>query len=185
MATQGAEVFEPAHDVFGGQTGFQAANNRYIFKYAYASNVESPGYLYDVSDDYTLVDGPDAPVYTWTKGWDQLIPVNASGEYVVAEVAAWLWNRFIGDGGKNFDPIARAQVHALLARDRDFAYLVDSSNPDAVYSSEDILTGVASSVDQVNAATLMDFSRTAAAYRVGMAVNFITMTPYAFAMEGK
>ena len=35
------------------------------------------------------------------------------------------------------------------------------------------------------AAELMDFTISAANIRVGMAVNFITMTPYAFAMEGK
>jgi len=185
MATQGAEIFEPAHDVFGGQTGFQAANNRYIFKYAYASNVDSTSFLYDVSDDYTLVEGEGAPVYTWTKEWDEVIPADGAGEYVVADVANWLWNRFIGDGGKNFDAIARAQVHALLADDRDFAYTVDSSNPDAVYSSDDITNGAVSAVDQANAAELMDFSGTAANIRVGMAINFITMTPYAFAMEGK
>jgi hypothetical protein len=185
MQTQGAEVFEPAHDVFGGQTGFQAANNRYIFKYAYGSNVDSTSFLYDRSDTYTLVAGEDAPVYTWTKEWDEVIPVNAAGEYVVSEVADWLWNRFIGDGGKNFDPIARAQVHALLATDRDFAYVVDNSNPDAVYSSSDITAGVVTSVDKANADSLMDFTNIAANYRVGMAVNFITMMPYAFAMEGK
>ena len=184
MAGQGAEVFEPAHDVFGGQTGFQAANNRYIFKSAYATNVDNTAFLYDVSDTYVLESG--GPTLTWTKEWDTVIPVNSNGEYVVAEVAEWLWNHFIGDDGKNFDPIARAQVHALLSSDRDFAYTVDSSNREAVYTSDQILNDpVVSAVDQVNAATLMDFAQTSRNIRVGMAVNFITMTPYAFAMEGK
>ena len=184
MADQGAEVFEPAHDVFGGQTGYQAANNRYIFKEAYTSNVDNTGFLYDISDTYTLE--AEGPVYSWTKEWDGVIPVNADGEYVVAEVAEWLWNHFIGDGGRNFDPIARAQVHALLSSDRDFAYLVNGDNRTAVYTSDQILNDPAVSiVDQTNAAKLMDFSSTSSNLRVGMAVNFITMTPYAFAMEGK
>lgn len=184
MNAQGAEVFEPAHDVFGGQTGYQAANNRYIFKNAYAANVNSTGFLYDVSDDYLLEAGGETQ--TWTKEWDAVIPVNANGEYVVAEVAEWLWNHFIDDGGKNFDPIARAQVHALLSSDRDFAYTVDSNNREAVYTSDQILNDPqVSAVDQANAAQLMDFSSTSSNIRVGMAVNFITMTPYAFAMEGK
>jgi len=184
MGEQGAVVFEPAHDVFGGQTGYQAANNRYIFKSAYAANVDNTAFLYDIEDTYLLESGGETQ--TWTKEWDAVIPVNANGEYVVAEVAQWLWNHFIGDGGKNFDPIARAQVHALLSSDRDFAYTVDSNNREAVYTSEQILNDpVVSAVDQVNAATLMDFTSTSSNIRVGMAVNFITMTPYAFAMEGK
>lgn len=184
MGEQGAVVFEPAHDVFGGQTGYQAANNRYIFKSAYAANVDNTAFLYDIEDTYLLESGGETQ--TWTKEWDAVIPVNANGEYVVAEVAQWLWNHFIGDGGKNFDPIARAQVHALLSSDRDFAFTVDSNNREAVYTSEQILNDpVVSAVDQVNAATLMDFTNTSSNIRVGMAVNFITMTPYAFAMEGK
>lgn len=184
MGEQGAVVFEPAHDVFGGQTGYQAANNRYIFKSAYAANVDNTAFLYDIEDTYLLE--PGGETQTWTKEWDAVIPVNANGEYVVAEVAQWLWNHFIGDGGKNFDPIARAQVHALLSSDRDFAFTVDSNNREAVYTSEQILNDpVVSAVDQVNAATLMDFTNTSSNIRVGMAVNFITMTPYAFAMEGK
>lgn len=186
MADQGAEVFEPAHDVFGGQTGFQAANNRYIFKNAYAANVDGNSFLWDTSDDYTLEAGDLAPVFTWTKEWDAVIPVNGNGEYVVAEVAQWLWNHFIGDGGKNFDPIARAQVHALLSSERDFGYLVDNTNQEAVYTSDQILNDPdVSAVDQFNAAQLMDFSSSTDNRRVGMAVNFITMTPYAFAMEGQ
>lgn len=185
MANQGAKVFEPAHDVFGGQTGFQAANNRYIFRDAYWANVSKSFFLYDISDDYTLEPGDDAWVYTWEKDWGSVIPVNGSNQYVVAEVADWLWNRFIGDGGKNFDPIARAQVYALLAVDRDFGFVVDPAYPETVYSSNDITSGAGATTYQGLAAELMDFSTSAANYRVGMAVNFITMTPYAFAMEGQ
>jgi hypothetical protein len=186
MEDQGAEVFHPAHDVFGGQTGFQAANNRYIFRTAYLANVDGSGFLYDISDTYTLSGEEGAPVYTWQKDWGSVIPVNGSNEHVVAEVADWLWNHFIGDGGANFDPIARAQVHALLADDRDFGWDVDSGNPETVYSSADITGGgIATTKDQENAAELMDFTTNAANLRVGMAVNFISMTPYAFAMEGQ
>lgn len=54
-----------------------------------------------------------------------------------------------------------------------------------MYSSKDITKGVATATDQEKAAELMDFTTSAANMRVGMAVSFITMTPYAFAMEGK
>lgn len=188
MRNQGAEVFEPAHDVFGGQTGFQAATNRYIFKDAYWDAADNPGFLYDTDDTYTL-DG--ITEIQWRQEWGSVIPVNAAGEHVVGDVAAWLWNRFIADGGKNFDAIARAQVQALLATRRDFGYLVDPANPEAVYSSQDILDGVGRATDEANAAAVMQLlsadagDRREANKRVGMAVNFITMTPYAFAMEGQ
>jgi hypothetical protein len=186
MRSQGAEVFEPAHDVFGGQTGYQAGTNRYIFKDAFWATVTSPSFYDDTNDPYTLEAG--GPELTWHKNWEGVIPQNASGEFVVGDVASWLWNRFIGDGGKHFDPVARAQVQALLAHGRDFAYTVDPGNPDAVYTAKDITRnrGVARPADQANAAVLMNglsqfnFNR-----RVGLAVNFISMTPYAFAMEGK
>jgi hypothetical protein len=186
MRNQGVEVFEPAHDVFGGQTGYQAGTNRYIFKDAFWATVNSPDYYDDTSDPYTLEEG--GPELTWYKNWEAVIPQNANGDFVVGDVATWLWNRFIGDGGKNFDPIARAQVQALLAHGQDFAYTVDPGNPDEVYSTNDIVKrkGVARPTDEANAAMLMNglsqfhFNR-----RVGLAVNFIGMTPYAFAMEGK
>ena len=185
---QGAEVFEPAHDVFGGQTGFQAANNRYIFRDAYWDNADNPGFLYDLDDTYTL-DGVIELV--WTQDWGSVIPVNNNSEHVVSEVADWLWNRFIGDGGKNFDAIARAQVQALLATRRDLGYLVDADNAEAVFSSADIASDPVLTIDQNNAAALMNLLsgdtglRREANLRVGMAVNFVTMTPYSFAMEGQ
>jgi hypothetical protein len=185
MADQGALVFEPAHDVFGGQTGFQAATNRYLFRDAYWQNVTSYNFLLDIRDNYTLEPGDGAVVYTWEKDWGSVIPVNGSGDHVVSEVADWLWNHFIGDGGKNFDTIARAQVYALLADDRDFGFVVDPDNPETVYSSDEVTNGAGAVIYSTLAAELMDFSTTAANYRVGMAVNFITMTPYAFAMEGQ
>jgi len=186
MAEQGAEVFDPAHDVFGGQTGLQAANNRYIFKDAFWTNTENPTFLDDYSDTYTLADGGD--VLTWQKNWAGVIPPNSNNEYVAGEVAAWLWNRFIGDGGKNFDAIARAQVQSILATYRDFGYAMDSGNPDAAYSSNDITKkkGIARLKNEEHAVFVMDeLSQKNFNLRVGLAVNFITMLPYAFAMEGK
>ncbi|NND45485.1 MAG: DUF1800 family protein [Xanthomonadales bacterium] len=191
MEVQGAEVFHPAHDVFGGQTGLQAANNRYIFKDAFWANIDNPTFFDDTSDDYTLEAGTEttpAPVYTWEKDWASVIPVNGDGEHVVGEVATWLWNRFIGDGGQNFDAIARAQVQAILAHERDFGYTVDSANPEVVYSSNDITKkkGVARPTDEANAAVVMNgLSQYNFNKRVGTAINFISMTPYAFAMEGQ
>jgi hypothetical protein len=186
MAEQGAEVFEPAHDVFGGQIGLQAANNRYIFKDAFWANAENPTFLDDFSDNYTLEEA--GPQLLWEKDWAAVIPPNGNGDYVAGEVATWLWNRFIGDDGENFDAIARAQVQSMLATYRDLGYSMDAATPDAVYTSNDITkkNGVARPTNEAHAAFVMnglsdkDFN-----LRVGLAINFISMLPYAFAMEGK
>jgi hypothetical protein len=197
MRTQGVEIFEPIRNVFGHQTGIDAANDPFLFKDAFKSNASDADFLYETQYFYTFTDPSVLPVelFTWVKEWGSVIPVNGAGEHVVEDVAGWLWNHFIGDDGKNFDPIARAQVQALLAQGRDFAYTVDPANrdPDPPYNSADITGGhlQAFNQDGVNATTLMDLTaaddddRELANDRVGMAVNFITMTPYAFAMEGQ
>ena len=113
-----------------------------------------------------------------------MIPGNSDGQRVVSEVALWLWKRFIGDGGRNFDPIARAQVYALLATGFDFAAVVDPDNLGAVYTTEDVTSGSAAEYAQALAQTTMDFGSGDANQRVGLAVNFMTALPYGFATGG-
>ncbi|NNE05824.1 MAG: DUF1800 family protein [Xanthomonadales bacterium] len=181
---QGMRVFEPIRNVFGHQTGLDAANNPYIFRDGYNQNVFDSDYFYDYQDDYTLSDG--GPVQTWTKDWASVIP-QSNGQHVVSDVADWLWNHFIGDGGKNFDSIARAQVQALLAEGRDFGYTVDSGNSDQAYSSAEIegANAAAHAKDQEHAGLVIDLASGTQKDRIGMAINFISMTPYTFAMEGQ
>lgn len=187
MSNQGVKVFEPVRNVFGHQTGPDAANNSYIFKDAYRQNTQSNSFHVVSEGLYTLENGGDS--YLWQKDWGAVIPQNRSGEHVVADVADWLWNRFIGDDGKNFDVIAQAQVRSLLATGRDFGYEVDRTNrdPDEFYSSGDIngRNSAAAAKFEEHAVAVMDLSTKEQNERVGMAVNFITMMPYAFAMEGK
>lgn len=186
MKTEGADVFDPAHDVFGGQTGLQAANNPNIFKDAFQRNVLQAGYLARSSH----VDPPQLPV-VWEKDWAKLIPKNSSGQYDVKSVADWLWRRFIGDGGKHYQIQEKAQLYALLAYGADFGYLIDQQNPDQAFSSEQLqqppLIDIINALGQVNI-SLEDSDinkRRHANYRIGLAVNFISITPFMFAMEGK
>jgi hypothetical protein len=189
MSFQGMRVFEPIRNVFGHQTGNDAANNPFIFKSGYEQNVNDSDFLYEHVFGYFVEDDtdPNSEFFVWIKDWASAIPANGNGEHVTAEVAEWLWNHFIGDGGKNFDSIARAQVHALLAQGRDFAYTVDSGNSTAVFSSTQIEGADigAATTDQANASTPLDLTDDDQKKWVGMAINFITMTPYAFAMEGQ
>ena len=177
--------------MFGGQTGLQAANSRYLFRDAIWANIDNPTFFDDFNDEYTLEPSTDtytAPVYEWRKDWASVIPVNTSLEHRVDEVTTWLWNRFIGDGGKNLDDIARAQIHSMLATGHDLGYKMDSNNPGTAYTSRDLThkKGVARELDELHAAFVMnDLSDYNFNKRIGMAINFISILPYAFAMEGQ
>jgi len=183
MFQQNAQVFAPIRDVFGGQTGNDAAKDRFGFRNAWSQNVENPEALGTNQQVYRLAE--DGAPQFWRKDWSSVIPANAAGEYIVGEVAQWLWQRFIGDGGINFDLIAQAQVHALLATGFDFAAVMDRENIDAIYNSSDLEDGFAAEVNRELAAMAMDFGNPDEQGRVGMAVNFITMTPFAFARTGE
>jgi len=183
MFQQNAQVFAPIRDVFGGQTGNDAANDRFGFRSAWSQNVENPEALGTPQQLYRLA--ADGPPHIWRKDWSSVIPANTAGEHIVGDVAQWLWQRFIGDGGVNFDAIAQAQVHALLATGFDFAAVVDRGDLDAIYNSAELEEGFAAEVNRELAATVMDFANPDEQIRVGMAVNFITMTPYAFARTGE
>lgn len=182
MYEQGALAFAPIRDVFGGQTGVDAANDRYVFKNAWGANVSNPDILAAFQLPYQLA--PDGAPKLWQKDWGSVIPTNANGEHIVGEVAEWLWNRFITDGGENFDPVARAQVHSLLATGFDFAAVVDRANLDATFSSTEIVEGPAAEVNAVLAAMAMNFGNPDEQLKVGMAINFISMLPYTFATGG-
>jgi len=191
MLKEGADVFQPAHDVFGGQTGLQAANNPNIFKEAYQRNVQQVGYLGRTNNE----DFPPLPV-AWQKDWSKLIPKNAGNQYDIKSVADWLWQRFISDGGKHLTIQEQAQIYSLLATGADYGYLVDAylvpgSGADQAYSSEQLqqspyidlinyLSNQSMQLESTDAAERREANR-----RVGMAINFITVTPFMFAMEGK
>lgn len=182
MFQQNALVFAPIRDVFGGQTGNDAANDRFSFRSAWSQNVDNPEALGTAEQVYRLAE--DRVPQLWRKDWSTVIPTNTAGDHIVSEVAQWLWQRFIADGGANFDAIAQAQVHSLLATGFDFAAVVDRNNVDALYSTEDLKDGFAAEVNQQLAATVMNFADRTEQARVGMAINFITMMPYAFARTG-
>ncbi len=183
MYEQGALVFAPIRDVFGGQTGTDAANDRYVFKKAWDANVLDPEFLGKTRESYRLVD--EGRVKVWRKDWGSVIPADNRGEYVVSAVGKWLWERFLNDGGRNYDVIAQAQVNALLATGFDFGAVADESNMEAVYSSAEIGSGELAELSNSLAAMTMDFRTTDANERVGMAINFITALPYSFASTGQ
>ncbi len=187
MLRQGADVFVPAHDVFGGQTSLNAANNPNLFKEAYNRAVDFPNNLAKTSD--VCHDEAGVNLGTWRKDWARVIP-STGGVHTVGDVGLWLWKRFIGDGGRGYGTLEQANVAALLATGMDLGYAVDPASPDVAYSSAELATEpLLSLVSALENATLeldglTNSIRQEANRHVGMAINFITMTPSMFATEG-
>ena len=108
------------------------------------------------------------------------------------DVAEWLWQRFVADGLKNLGPLERAHLYALLATDRDLAFLVDENDLARVITTDDVLLDpeVITLVNDLSGRTMQLDSaftddRLDANRRIGMAINFIVGTPYIFAQEGR
>jgi len=187
MVTQGAEVFIPVHDVFGGQTSLNAANNPNLFKEAYNSSVDFPNRVAKTVE--VCRDAAGTNLGTWRKDWAQVIPTRDGG-YPVKEVGQWLWDRLISDNRINYGTLEQAQVTALLATGMDFGYLADPINPDIAYSAQQVKAAPLVSIVTANEEALLDLDNAVirikreANRRVGMAINFISMTPFMFASQG-
>jgi hypothetical protein len=199
LGNEDVQPFAPRHNVFGDATGAEAADSSAVFRNNY-NRVTRDDWRYRL------------PAYSlngvsWEKDWGALAPHDAAGSYRVEEVAEWLWQRYVGDGLRNFGPLERANVYAFLAYDADLIYLVNYDelnragrdvNDLGLYDFNRILTerdltgnaNLKSLVDTLAAQTLPLASadagvRQAANTRVGSAINFIAATPFVFAEQGR
>ncbi len=183
---QGGVLFNPAHDVFGGQTGPEAADNADIFKLAYNATVDNYWFIVRYTDKYTE-NGAD---FTWNKDWSVLIPRNTAGVFQVQETGEWLWQRFVADDLKNYGPLERAYVESFLATGTDFGAAVDDADPDHTFSAEQLQAEPYASYRRAHAATILNLTssdqltRNIANRNVGLAIDFIAATPFMFAAEG-
>ena len=178
------EVFKPKHNVFGGQTGIEAAESAEVFRQQYNRSTGNFLAMYTASGEkYGQV---------WTKDWGALMSAGSGSGYKVKDAAEWLWNRFIVDGLKNFGLLERAHVYALLATGYDLSYLSDPARPDRIIKKSDIESDqdlkdlvLQLQESEIHLDSQNDSERIAANQRVGQAINFITATPYIFAQEGR
>lgn len=182
---EGVRAFFPEHNVFGGQTGKEAADSAEVFRINYNNVVETPG-------RYEKSSGTGPGGYPWLKDWAAIVPTDPNGGYYVKQVAEWLWDRFIGDGLKNMGTLERAHIYALLGSGRDLSYLADPGDASRNISSTELETepDLIALVNGLSTATLDlgssdEKMRERANRRVGMVVNFIVSSPYIFAEEGK
>jgi hypothetical protein len=170
--------FRPFHDVFGSMQGHETALTSDHFRIAWEMNTKSIW-------RYTRYDSG-----SYTRDWTKAIAPDSKGDYPVKYVAEWLWQRFIADGLKNFGLLERSQVYALLASGKDYQLFVDEDQPFADIQTQDlnlephteILTDLSIARMQFHSEEPYDIKR--ANERVGLAIAFITMTPYMFAQEG-
>jgi hypothetical protein len=189
MRSEGGLLFEPVHEVFGGQTSLEAANSSNLFREAYNNAV----YFYDdiAKTEEECRNNSGKLVRVWKKDWARIVPAK-NGVYTVGGVSRWLWRRFIASHGdlENFGLLERAYIAGFLARGLDFGYVVNPDNPGKGYSSDDLSSGaVAAKLKALETETIALNStnpqtRREANRRVGMAINFITMTPFMFASKG-
>lgn len=183
----GFSVFVPYHDVFGGQTGLDAASSTDYFKTSY-----------NMVTEYTwrftrakLTDGAENIV--WQKRWLDTLPEGDT--YTVEALSEWLWQRFVADDLHNFGPLERVHVYAFLASgldpvrrwheadiitDWEHQFAPEALEPGgALYSAYRDLANatIDRPVSQSDQDTL--------ASRLGRAINFIVATPYMYFQEGR
>lgn len=176
-------AFRPLHNVFGNQTGIEAASSPGVFRNNYNRLTEN-------YHRYRTASGTKLG-RTWTRNWASLIPVDETGQYKVGDVAEWLWNRFMADGLKNFGMLERAHVYAFLSRDQDLLTLVSPEDTSRVITAVELKTDpvLKRLIDELAAENLALGSadleeRRRANERIGQAINFIAGTPYIFVQKG-
>ena len=199
LTDENVQIFAPRHNVFGAQTGLEAADSTNVFRNNY--NRLTQAYW-----RYALPFGEPIGEH-WEKDWASVIPAGSENVWQVSGVAEWLWQRFVADGLDNFGELERAHVYALLGSDFDLTTLVartelqangqDPSDPtlydfDRIVTTEQLTTDPAlvALVEEMAATPLLlnaaDLeTRRNFNLRVGQAINFIVGTPYVFAREGR
>ena len=70
------------------------------------------------------------------KDWAKAIAPKG-GVHSAKEVGKWLWDRFIGDGRKNYGKLEQAHVEVLLATGYDLGYLADANNSQLIVNTGD------------------------------------------------
>ncbi|HKU95318.1 MAG TPA: DUF1800 family protein [Vineibacter sp.] len=181
IEAEGQKIFSLDHNVFGGQTGLDAANNSKTFKLSYDRAIER-GYYYMRQKDGT----------GWRKDWGALVP----GDSVVA-TTEWLWKRFIADGPSKMGLMERYHLYALVGAGVDLAWYVNPADPYHVFTESELAAGESGSSSALgrklqalrNMATGLRSTnartRAAANGKMGAAIAFLIALPQAFAQVGQ
>ncbi|MBX2867751.1 MAG: DUF1800 family protein [Acidiferrobacterales bacterium] len=108
LRDENVRIFRPVHNVFGGQTALEAANSPTIFESNYNRATEGE-YFHRYRGTYC--DDCDFG-QSWEKDWGQVIP-KTNGQYLVGDVAAWLWQYVVGNMD-NYSTLEEAHLVSIL-----------------------------------------------------------------------
>jgi hypothetical protein len=182
---ENCQLFKPIHDVFGGQRSLEAIDSPDVFRNVYNKSTRNKWSLLrnQITEDDVVV---------WQKNFEKIIPSEIATVkdanttvFHVKDVAFWLWDFLIQDGGKNFGTLEKAHVYALL-NGYDLGNFMNESNPTRVYSSIELesLEYRGKVEDGGNAIIFINSSdiskRLTANQNIMKAVAFIIATPYIY-----
>ncbi len=171
--------FVPWHDVFGHQNGPETAASAELFRknYRRATDANFGASAQDLNGRERL------------KDWRATMPKGDG--YFVGATAEWLWERFVSDGLKNFGPLERAHVYALLGYGRDLAAVLHRNTADVAVTLAELKQGPGKAwlAKATNLRLPLENSdediRLRTNDRIGAAVDFIIATPFMLAEEGR
>ena len=102
------DIFEPLHNVFGGQTSQEAADSALSFEKNYNFHTQEEYATRDAAQCDSCDQG-DA----WWKKWPSVLPQRSDGNYYVEDVAPWLW-RHVNGSLDDYSELERAHLYTLL-----------------------------------------------------------------------
>ena len=171
--------FAPWHDVFGHQNGAETAGSAELFRKNYRRATDA-----NFSESAQDLDGRER-----LKDWRVTMP---RGEgYFIGATGEWLWQRFVSDGLKNFGPLERAHIYALIGYGRDLAAVLHPQNADTAVTLAELTQGPGKAWLAKVAATRLPLEskdpeiRQRTNDRIGAAIDFIIATPFMLAEEGR
>ncbi|MCB1158431.1 MAG: hypothetical protein H7A25_12505 [Leptospiraceae bacterium] len=193
--------FRPEHDVFGGQTGIEAAESDDVFTLQYNSARSNRYGTSSYWNGSTNVESKD-----FRKLFSQSSKLSSKTEnFPVSDVAEFLWIRFTGDANlKHFGILEKAHIYALLATGTDFMFQTDETCKTSTWDCKNTsINSMVITEAQLNDSTsaIGNLYRSFASdlmyktgesttnnqddnARIGYAIDFIISTPFMFVQEG-
>ncbi|MEM7179864.1 MAG: DUF1800 family protein [Spirochaetota bacterium] len=198
MGSENVIPFRPEHDVFGGQTGLEAADTDDVFKSQYNSVRSNRFGTASVWNGSANV--PVKNFVNITK--DSADLAAATTDISVKTMAEFLWKRYTADNSLQYlGTIERAHIYSLLATGTDFMFQTNSEcrentfrcsdssiNSLIIYESD--ITGQYNDLyRQFESDVLFKTGESAELNsadndRIGYAIDFIASTPFLFVQEG-
>ncbi len=171
--------FAPWHDVFGHQNGVETAASAELFRKNFRRATDA-----SFSESAQDLNGRER-----LKDWRATMP--RGDGYFIGTSAQWLWERFVSDGLKNFGPLERAHLYALLGYGRDLAAVLHPQSPDTAVTLGELTQGPGKAWLAKVATSRLPLEskdsdiRQRTNNRIGAAIDFIIATPFMLAEEGR